>query len=99
MNPNNHTYDVRFYIGLITAIAATGLLFYNLALTITSKLGTIEGAILLFCSLVGLWSIGNIVGNYVLKFPTRSRLAKNEIQFAISISASVVILLISNFWK
>ena len=99
MNPNNHEYDVRFFIGLITVIAAAGFLFYNLTLTVTTKLGTVEGATQLFCSLVGLWSIGNIIGNYFLKFPIRSRLAKNEIQFAITISASVVLFLLSHFGK
>jgi hypothetical protein len=99
MNPNNHKYDVRFFIGLITVIAASGFLFYNLILTVTTKLGTIEGAVDLFCSLVGLWSISNIFGNYFFKVAMRTRLAKNDIQFAITISASVVIFLISHFWK
>ena len=99
MNPNNHEYDARFFIGLITVIAAAGFLFYNLILTITTKLGTIEGAVELFCSLVGLWSIGNLVGNYFLKSPIRTRIAKNDIQFAITISASVAVFLISHFWK
>jgi hypothetical protein len=99
MNPNNHKYDVRFFLGLITIIAAAGFLFYNLIVTVTTKLGTVEGAVELFCCLVGLWSIGNIVGNFLLKFPIRTRLAKNDIQFAITISASAVIFLISHFWK
>jgi hypothetical protein len=99
MNPNNQKYDVRFFIGLIIVIAASGFLFYNLVLTVGTKLGTIAGAVALFCSLVGLWSIGNIVSNYFFKFPIRTRLARNDIQFAIAISASVVLFLIGNFGK
>ena len=98
MNPNNYTYNVRFFIGLIIVIAGAGFLFYSLILTVATKLGTIAGAVELFCSLVGLWSISNIVGNYLIKFPIRSRLAKNDVQFAFVVSASVVILLISHFW-
>jgi hypothetical protein len=97
MNPNNHTYDGRFFLGLITVIAGAGFLFYNLILTVTTKLGTIAGAVDLFCSFVGLWSLSNIVANYRFKFPIRSRLAKNDIQFAVAVSACVVILLISLF--
>jgi hypothetical protein len=99
MNPNNQKYDGRFFLGLTIVIAATGYLFYNLVLTVGTKLGTVEGAVALFCSLVGLWSVGNIISNYFLKSPIRTRLAKNDIQFATTISASVVIFLISNFWK
>src|SRR5215469_10904427 len=97
MNPNNHTYDVRFFLGLITVIACAGFLFYNLILTVTTKLGTVAGAVELFCSFVGLWSLSNIVANYRFKFPIRSRLATNDIQFAVAVSACVVILLISLF--
>ena len=99
MNPNNIKYDLRFFIGLIAVIAGTGFLFSNLILTVTTKLGTIEGAVELFCCLMGLWSITNIIGNYLLKYQFRTRLAKNDIQFAVAISASVVIFLISHFWK
>src|SRR5215469_162869 len=95
MNPNNHTYDVRFFVGLITVIAGAGFLFYNLILTVTTKLGTVAGAVELFCSLVGLWSLSNIVANYRFKSPVSSRLAKNDVQFAVALSACVVTLLIS----
>jgi hypothetical protein len=97
MNPNNHTYDVRFFVGLITVIACAGFLFYNLILTVTTKLGTVIGAVDLFCSFIGLWSLSNIVANYRFKSPARSRLARNDIQFATAISACVVILLLSFF--
>jgi hypothetical protein len=97
MNPNNHPYDGRFYLGLITATACAGFLFYNLILTVTTKLGTVAGAVDLFCSFIGLWSLSNIVANYRFKFPLRSRLAKNEIQFTVAVSACVVILLLSLF--
>jgi hypothetical protein len=99
MNPNNHVYDTRFFIGLITVIAGTGYLSLNLIVTISTKLGTIAGAVDLFCGLVGLWSIGNIAGNYFFKFPIRTRLATNEVQFAIVVAASVVIYVISLFGK
>ena len=98
MNPNNYRYDARFFIGLVTLIACAGILFYSLVLTVATKLGTLAGAVELFCSLVGLWSISNIVGNYFFKFPTRSRLAKNDIQIAVAISATVVVLFIARFW-
>jgi hypothetical protein len=97
MNPNSHTYDARFFLGLITVIAGAGFLLYNLILTVTTKLGTVVGAVDLFCSLVGLWSLSNIVANYRFNFPARSRLAKNEIQFAVAVSACAVIVLLSLF--
>jgi|SRR5215469_10128964 hypothetical protein len=97
MNPNNHTYDARFFLGLTTVIACAGFLFYTLILTVTTRLGTIAGAVDLFCSFLGLWSLSNILANYRFKFPTRSRLAKNDIQFAVAVSACAVILLISLF--
>jgi hypothetical protein len=95
MNPNNHTYDGRFFLGLITVIACAGFLFYNLILTVTTKLGTVAGAVDLFCSFIGLWSVSNIVANYRFRFPVRSRLATNNVQFAVAVSACVVILLLS----
>jgi hypothetical protein len=97
MNPNNHPYDVRFFLGLITVIACAGFLFYSLIITVTTKLGTVAGAIDLFCSFLGLWALSNIAANYRFKYPARARLAKNEIQFAIAVSACVVILLLSIF--
>ncbi|MGO8948611.1 MAG: hypothetical protein ACLQUY_13310 [Ktedonobacterales bacterium] len=99
MNPNNYKYDVRFFIGFIAIVAGIGLFIYNLVWTVTTKLGSIEGAIELFCSLVGIWSIANIIGNYLLKHPNKTRLAESDVQFAIALSMAIVTVLISHFWK
>ena len=95
LNPSNRRYDIRFFLGLITVIACALFLFYTLVLTVTTKLGTVAGAVDLFCSFLGLWSVSNIVANYRFNFPQRSRLAQNDIQFAVAVSTCVVILLIS----